>query len=77
MRRILILAVAAGGLLAGPAHAGPSNNQHFLFATEDQCTQYLWAIFRGNHAYYCQLTPDGWYITEDFTYKDWRKSPNK
>jgi len=72
-----MLLAAASGLAAGPADAGPSNNQHFLFATQAQCEQALWNLYRGNHAYYCESTPDGWYITEDFTYKDWRKTPNK
>ena len=77
MKRVLILIAAAGSLVAGPANAGPRNNQNFLFPTLDECTQYLWALYRGNHAYYCEWRGDGWYVTEDFTYKEWRKTPHK
>jgi len=77
VRRILVPIILAGCLIPGPAIAGPSNNQHFLFATSADCEQALWTLYRGNHAYFCQWTPDGWYITEDFTYKDFRKTPNK
>jgi hypothetical protein len=77
MRRTLLSLAASACMLAAPAHAGPSNNKHFLFPTMDECTIALWNLFRGNHAYYCVWTPEGAYITEDFSIKENRKGPNR
>ena len=77
MRRTLGIIFAMAVLVAAPAHAGPHNNKHFLFETMTECETALWSLYRGNHAYYCEWTSDGWYITEDFSIKENRKGPNR
>ena len=71
----LALALAAGGLLAGPAQATPKDAPHYVFPMIEQCMTALESFWRGNHAFYCEFGPDGWYIAYDPAYEAARKGP--
>ena len=75
MKKILALLLAAGSLTAGPANATPRDVPNRVYATAEECTAALNAFWRGNHAFYCEWGPDGWYIAYDPAYEDARKGP--
>ena len=77
MKRRLALVLAAGGLMASPANATPRDVPHYVFATFEQCTAVLAIFWRGNHAFYCQSGPDGWYLAYDQAYENAKKGPKK
>jgi hypothetical protein len=75
VKRKLALALAAGGLMAGPANATPQRVPHYVFATAEECMTALNMLWRGNHAFFCQWGPDGWYVAYDQAYEAARKGP--
>ena len=75
MKRWLILVLAAVGLVAGPANATPREVPNILFTTVADCEAALDTFWRGNHAFYCELSAAGWYIVYDSGYESARKGP--
>ena len=75
MKGKLVLILAAGGLAAGPAHASPRDVPQYFFATIDQCMAALNTLWRGNHAFYCDFGPNGWYLAYDQAYEAAKKGP--
>ena len=75
MTRKLALFCAAGVLAAGSAHATPKDVPRYVFPTSEECTAALYSFWRGNHAFYCEWSPDGWYIAYDPAYESAKKGP--
>jgi hypothetical protein len=71
----LALVLAVGGLLSGPANATPRDVPNYVFATVDECMTALESLWRGNHAFYCDWSPAGWYVAYDQAYEAARKGP--
>ena len=75
MKRWFILALAAGGVGAGPANATPRELPNIVIATVAECEAALDTFWRGNHAFYCERSAAGWYIAYDSGYESTRKGP--
>jgi hypothetical protein len=71
------LVLAAVGLLTSPAHATPRSVPQMSFETSEQCVAALESFWRGNHAFYCEWSADGWYIAYDQGYEAAKKGPKK
>ena len=77
MTRKLAWALAAGGMIAGTAHATPQRVSNYVFATAEECMAALNVFWRGNHAFYCEAGPDGWHIAYDQAYEAAKKGPKR
>ncbi len=75
MSRKLAWVLVASGLIAGPANATPRAAPHYVFPEFEQCLTALNAFWRGNHAFYCEFGPNGWYIAYDPAYENAKKGP--
>ena len=77
MKGKLALMLAAGGMAAGPANATPREVPQLVFPTIEACMAALDTFWRGNHAFYCDFGPNGWYIAYDQSYEAAKKGPKR